>query len=361
LLWISQSKDSGEESKYPFSEILLDLLTSWHHHIKKNTVNNIFPSLLENPKDFTGAPRLFLATLSSLSFSINKSLDQTPISIFPEKLKQLSELQNTLPQEIVRENVEFVHWEYLILFHSWFFAAQKDHFNGETYDFLMNQFGELAYQFHQLRQNSTERTQLQTAITSFIKKIKEKIVLSTSNYILGIYHEILTPFFNLIIERVSQQFTLNFSHLAQCWILTGQLMLSSFMLLSPIDPSSKEKFRLDMLLQEKFDLETEIKARQDVELVLSGKVINEKIKIKQDRLLKVLSKIEEASKKVTIRPQPSQIQELFNEFQQANKTLLNKTNIMDLSQALLKFSNSSLISREKLFQVKKNYLFYFYF
>jgi len=340
-------------------------MVAWTRHLWKNTFNDFIPlhgfseikdflATLELSKSnafvpgddslsksFDGAARLFQATQSFFSFSVNQSLDSTPLMETPEKIKQLSNLRSSLPFPGSLRDFELTCWKHLLLTVSWFVSSQEKYFAARVFHHIQG----LIEQIYAKLGDSIDPTTVSELLVAFSN--------SSSQYVLEAKDQLLHPFFDLLLERCSGEASLQASQLAplgKAWILIGQLLFSSFILLQPVDPSSLAVVASNILDREIKTLEREIFVLKRIEGIKTGSPTSPLIESKENDRKQLEKQSKDVASQIAVRPSLSQIQDLFHDLQQLANGPLKSENIHSLIQSLSQREPTS-VPREALFQV----------
>ncbi|KAI9142687.1 hypothetical protein BKA69DRAFT_1123750 [Paraphysoderma sedebokerense] len=324
LLWISEGK-SYSDVRNELVPLLHSCILSWYHRLWESSYNSLSIKS-ESPYTKMAGEDLKVSTSEGplkLRYAIQavignfcmSSLDKTSLLAAPFRASELKDFAFHISSEPVAEFV----------------------FANIELQLLMCSFFQFVHCYHEKLDDPTLRN-IRECVTS---------VYSTSN--LPLYHDSVDRLSTLLSRHLYQhllkcsglidQFIVSLHQIrseqsivamAHCWVQLGTMFVAEYVADIPFDPAAKSILKRKYVTERVRSLHNRLEIYTENEKLLTGETENLIIDRTVLKLGKLQTEMDELANLVTLRPEQSQILDIFNEVHSISKTILSPENVHSL-------------------------------
>lgn len=151
-----------------------------------------------------------------------------------------------------------------------------------------------------------------------------------------------------LLHYRSKNYTSFLVSIGKSRVYLGLCFVSAYVPDYPVDPTAEPRLRVNLLLHKKGSLEEGIKTRQEIEKLVTGGDTNVYITQEQTQLADVDAELSKSSTVFSLRPQKSQLEDIFVDLSYAQKHLLS-SNVESLLKDI-ESGDKNASQREELLQ-----------
>ncbi|CAG8546883.1 12320_t:CDS:10, partial [Dentiscutata heterogama] len=342
ILWIYENDVNvpKDKAKFQLNNIIQDMLYGWHNKLWNNSFNN----------HTEGSARLFQSVFSEYYFKFTCKIQSVSIGSFNSALTCLENFEkqmgNKLFIKINRMSSDIAclmqHLKQIFLPFGHFFSSESWSEICRNFELILNATRcSPVLQANDIIFNSlfALADALKTTQDSFLRLALDQWFIPAVNSISTIFQKEYT-YYELLVK------------IGRAWVFLALGFITLYVPNYPFDPTVKASFICKQLQFKQSQLEVEINVRADVEQYITGESTNNTIKNLKQNLNEVRSLLKRKSVELALRPEVSQINELFRHVHYICNNVIDVTHVLTLLDDLEKGSDLSVLEREILLQEK---------
>ncbi|CAG8439564.1 5371_t:CDS:10 [Funneliformis mosseae] len=363
LLWIyGPGSKVDNKSEMIFNNIIQDIIYGWHNRVWNNSFNNLDineENLVTNllVKNTGGPGRLFQSVLGFYYFNYTQFMS---IGSFNTIQTQLVEYcKHTGDEFLSRVNRRCMDLACLIQQLKQILISLKESFPQEIFREINGRL-DIVTDFvnSSLNHNIIDNESLTVSmaleslhvVSSSFKEIVDPILRS-------VLDQWVIPSILLMIQILKEYNPLQlnentYQKIGKVWIFLSLGFISLYIPNFPLDPTAEARLRCQFLLFKKSNLEREIDIRTKIEQSFTGECENRKIKDCRKNLEKIELLFGHASVNLSLRPEQSQLNELFRHVHYICSNVIDERHILELLSDFENGNDSAVLQRESLLQEK---------
>ncbi|GBC28203.2 uncharacterized protein OCT59_003902 [Rhizophagus irregularis] len=369
LLWIygPGSKVPDDKARVIFNNILQDIIYGWHNKLWNNMFNNLYISennlsaniFVENT---TGPGRIFQSVLSFYYFNYTRRIQSISVGSFDTELAQLVEYgkfaggDSLLIYKINRKCLDFI---FLVQQVKQIFIPLKERFSQEIFRGINEKLDTVINVVNSLSNNgviNNDSLSPSIAVESLyvVSSGLKEIVDPALRAVLDRW---IIPSIHLLVQVLEEYNPLQsnadvYQKIGKIWVFLSLGFISLYIPNYPLDPTAEARSRCHFLQLKQSSLEIEIDIRTKIEQSFTGECDNHKIEDCKKRLEEVKLLIGRTSVNLSLRPERSQLNELFKHIHYICNNVIDEQHIFGLLNDFENGNDSAVLQRENLFQEK---------
>ncbi|CAI2169296.1 7876_t:CDS:10, partial [Funneliformis geosporum] len=376
LLWIyGPGSKVDSKSEMMFNNIVQDIIYGWYNRVWNNSFNNLDineENLISNlfVKNTGGPGRLFQSVLGFYYFNYTQvdnsfrpeihRIQFMSIGSFNTIQTQLVEYcKHTGNEFLYRINRRYMDFACLIQQLKQILISLKESFPTEIFCEINGRL-DIVTDFVNslLNHNIIDNESLTVSMAIESLHIVSSSFKEIINPILrSVLDQWIIPSILLMIQILkeynsSQMNENTYPKIGKIWIFLSLGFISLYIPNFPLDPTAEARLRCQFLLFKKSNLEREIDVRTKIEQNFTGECENRKIEVCKENLEKVELLFERASVNLSLRPEQSQLNELFRHVHYICSNVIDERHILELLNDFENGNDSAVLQRESLFQEK---------
>ncbi|CAG8438258.1 2742_t:CDS:10 [Acaulospora morrowiae] len=361
ILW-NYGDGSKDKIKIMLNNTVQDVMFSWHNRLWNNSFDQFFVGeRSDTSKNFikhSGGPsRLFQSVFTECYLNYSNMIQSTSIGNYEICLKQLEEFENRVGSSHMfsKTNRKTINILCLILHFGQILYPFQYLFSSDDWNDIYSNLDIVVKTIRSLLEtNGNSNDRLSNAVQSLysishaLKKVRDSSLLST-------FERWFVPVILLMIQLIenyhdflgkNQYFLIT----GKSWVLMSLGFISLYIPDYPLDPTTEARTKCKQLQIKQSSLETEIKTRSDIEKCITGNSENSLIEHLKKDLENVRSLYEKERVDLVLRPEDSQINNIFKDIDYICNNVIDEKHIATLTEDLEKGQNTPALDREALFQ-----------
>ncbi|CAG8487914.1 37837_t:CDS:10, partial [Gigaspora margarita] len=356
ILWIYGNDVNVPKDKvqYQLNNIIQDMLYGWHNKLWNNSFNNVIIGNDVTDSKFSrhteGSARLFQSVYSEYYFKFTYKIQSVSIGSFNSALICLENFEKNLRNKLfIKINRMSSDIACLMQHLKQIFLPLGQFFSSESWN-------EICCNFEIILNATRCSPVLQANDTIFNSFFALAAALKTTHD--SFLRLALDQWFIPAVNSISSIFQKEHTHdellvkIGRAWVFLALGFITLYVPNYPFDPTMKTSFRCKQLQFKQSQLEVEINVRADVEQFITGEPTNNTIKNLKQNLDEVRSLLKSKSAELALRPEVSQINELFRHIHYICSNVVDATHVLTLLDDLEKGNDLSVLEREILLQEK---------
>ncbi|CAG8485903.1 6023_t:CDS:10 [Diversispora eburnea] len=347
--------------KFVLNNMIQDVIYGWHNRLWNNNFKNIhigedsMDSVnAGNCPEYTEGPtKLFQSFFSGCYFNYSRSLQSTSFGNYDACLTRLKEFEELsvkdVTSKICRRNADIscLVLQFRQILHPFEYLFPSDIWN-EICKKFNNIAGIISFS------SEIAIDQVAIAIKS-LNSLSIDLKQARDVFLLSILERRFIPIICFLIQILekynkcaeNKQFSIL---IGKSWTFLALGFISLYIPNYPLDPAAETHARCKQLLHKQSDLETEIHVRSNIEQHITGNSDNIKIPCLRKNLENIRLLYENESTDLVIRPENSQINDIFKHIHYICGNVIDEKHVTALMEDLEKGCDTSVLRREVLFQ-----------
>ncbi|CAG8447499.1 16137_t:CDS:10 [Dentiscutata erythropus] len=368
ILWIygNDVNVPKDKAKCQLNNIIQDMLYGWHNKLWNNSFNNIIIGndmtnskfsraslMLFRPHELShteGSARLFQSVFSEYYFKFTCKVQSVSIGSFNSALICLENFEKQMGNKLfIKINRMSSDIACLMQHLNQIFIPLGHFFSSESWNEICRNF--------ELILNATRCSpilQANDTIFNSLFALADALKTTQDSFLRLALDQWFIPAVNSISAIFQKEHTYNelLVKIGRSWVFLALGFITLYVPNYPFDPTLKASFICKQLQFKQSQLEVEINVRADVEQHITGESTNNTIKNLKQNLDEVRSLLKRKSVELALRPEVSQINELFRHVHYICNNVIDVTHVLTLLDDLEKGNDLSVLEREILLQEK---------
>ncbi|GES99488.1 midasin [Rhizophagus clarus] len=369
LLWIygPGSKVPDDKARVIFNNILQDIIYGWHNKLWNNSFNNLYISeenlgankFVENT---AGPGRVFQSVLSFYYFNYTHRIQSISVGSFDTELAQLVEYGKHVGNDLLllyKINRKCLDFICLIQQIKLIFIPLKERVSQENFRTINEKLDTVINVVNSLLNNDVMKSESSSpsiaieslyVVSSGLKEIVDPALRS-------VLDRWIVPSILLLIQILEGYNSLQsnedvYQKIGKIWVFLSLSFISLYIPNYPLDPTAEARSKCHFLQLKQSSLEVEIDIRTKIEQSFTGECDNCKIEDCKKSLDDVKLLLRRASVNLSLRPERSQLNELFKHIHYICNNVIDEQHIFGLLNDFENENDLAVLQRENLFQEK---------